>query len=97
MYTLTLLDYTAELAELTYDLGTAVRRRFIPALVAMFVVIEMAIQAIRTRKFPKELAQWLTALPQETPEEPKPKAVQKPAYTKKAKRRASQARKAKTM
>ena len=94
MYTLTLLDYTAELAELTYDLGVFARRRLIPALVTMFVVIEMAIQTIRTRKLPKEFTKWLTALPQETPEEPKPKVMLKPTYAKKVKRRA---RKAKTM
>ena len=47
MYTLTLLDYTAELLELTYELGALTRKYVVPALVAIYVAITLTIEYFR--------------------------------------------------
>ncbi len=47
MYTLTLLDYTAELIELTYELGALTRKHVVPAVVAIYVAIIMTIEYFR--------------------------------------------------
>ncbi len=47
MYTLTILDYTAELIELTYELGALTRKYVIPALVAIYVAITLTIEYFR--------------------------------------------------
>ena len=47
MYTLTLLDYTAELIELTYELGALTRKYVVPALVAVYVAITLTIEYFR--------------------------------------------------
>ena len=47
MYTLTILDYTAELIELTYELGALTRKHVVPALVAVYVAIIMTIEYFR--------------------------------------------------
>ena len=47
MYTLTLLDYTAELLELTYELGALTRKSVVPALVAIYVAITLTIEYFR--------------------------------------------------
>ncbi len=47
MYTLTLLDYTAELLELTYELGALARKYVVPALVAVYVAITLTIEYFR--------------------------------------------------
>ena len=47
MYTLTLLDYTAELLELTYELGALTRKYMVPALVAIYVAITLTIEYFR--------------------------------------------------
>lgn len=52
MYTLTLLDYTAELIELTYELGAFTRTRILPAIIAAYVMITMAIDYVRGLRGP---------------------------------------------
>ena len=47
MYTLTFLDYTAELIELTYELGALTRKHVVPALVAAYVAITLTIEYFR--------------------------------------------------
>ena len=48
MYTtLTILDYTAELLELTYELGALTRKYLVPALVAIYVAIIMTVEYFR--------------------------------------------------
>ena len=48
MYTtLTILDYTAELIELTYELGALTRKHVVPALVAVYVAITLTIEYFR--------------------------------------------------
>jgi len=47
MYTLTLLDYTAELIELTYDLGTLTRKHVVPVFVTIYVAVVMTIEFFR--------------------------------------------------
>lgn len=47
MYTLTLLDYTAELLELTYELGALARKYAVPALVAIYVAATLTIEYFR--------------------------------------------------
>ncbi len=52
MYTLTLLDYTAELIELTYELGAFTRTRILPAIISAYVVATMAVDYIRGLRGP---------------------------------------------
>ena len=47
MYTLTILDYTAELLELTYEFGLLIRKYAVPALVAVYVAITLTIEYFR--------------------------------------------------
>ena len=47
MKTLYILDYTAELIELTYELGALTRKHVVPALVAAYVAITMTIEYFR--------------------------------------------------
>ncbi len=48
MYTsLYVLDYTAELIELTYDLGAATRKHVLPALCAVYVAFVMAFEFVQ--------------------------------------------------
>jgi hypothetical protein len=50
MYTtLYTLDYTAELIELTYELGALTRKYLVPTVVAVYVATIMAYEAIRKR------------------------------------------------
>ncbi len=53
MYTtLTILDYTAELIELTFELGALTRKYAVPAMVAIYVAVVMTIEFIRGQKGP---------------------------------------------
>ena len=48
MYTtLYVLDYPAELIELTYDLGAATRKYLVPALAAIYVAAIMAVEHVQ--------------------------------------------------
>ena len=47
MYTLALLDYTAELLELTYELGALARKYVVPALVTIYVAVTLTIEYFR--------------------------------------------------
>ena len=48
MYTtLTILDYTAELIDLTYELGALTRKHVVPAVVAIYVATIMTIEYFR--------------------------------------------------
>ena len=47
MKTLYILDYTAEMIELTYELGALTRKHVVPALVAVYVAIIMTIEYFR--------------------------------------------------
>ena len=47
MKTLYILDYTAELIELTYGLGALTRKHVVPALVAVYVATIMTIEYFR--------------------------------------------------
>ena len=50
MYTtLYILDYTAELIQLTYELGALTRKYLVPVVVAVYVATIMAYQWVRTR------------------------------------------------
>ena len=64
MYTLTLLDYTAELLELTYDLGALTRRYGVPVIVTIYVMMDIAYNYIRALRGPSR-AQMITALTRE--------------------------------
>ena len=46
--TLIFLDYTAELIELAYDLGSATRKYLVPVVVALYVATTMVYQKLRT-------------------------------------------------
>lgn len=79
MYTLTLLDYTAELIELTYELGAFTRNRILPAIIASYVVATMAVDYItglrgptRPQMIQKLTQEWRSIIkmdPQSKPEE----------------------------
>ena len=76
MYTLTLLDYTAELIELTYDLGTLTRKHVIPAIVAAYVAVTMTIEYFygptrrqMTQKLTREWRRIVALDPASKPEE----------------------------
>jgi hypothetical protein len=45
--TLQILDTTSDLIELTYDLGAATRKYLVPALVAAYVAVTMALEYLR--------------------------------------------------
>ena len=45
--TLQILDITSDLIELTYDLGAATRKYLVPAVVAAYVAVTMAIEYLR--------------------------------------------------
>ncbi len=64
MYTLTLLDYTAELMELAYDLGALTRRYVVPAVIAIYVMMDIAYSHVRALRGPSR-AQMITALTKE--------------------------------
>ena len=64
MYTLTLLDYTAELIELTYDLGALTRRYAVPAFITIYVMMDIAYNYVRALRGPSR-AQMITALTKE--------------------------------
>ena len=64
MYTLILLDYTAELTELIYDLGALTRRYVVPAVIAIYVVTVIAYDYLRALRGPSR-AQMMTKLTQE--------------------------------
>ena len=64
MYTLTLLDYTAELIELTYDLGALTRRYVIPVVITIYVMMDIAYNYIRALRGPSR-AQMTAALTRE--------------------------------
>jgi hypothetical protein len=81
--TLRALDLTAEAIELIYDLGSFTRTRVVPALVAIYVALEVLYTSVRTRRLSKEVYEWFTWTPEETPQEPKVEAVKKPTPKKK--------------
>ncbi len=64
MYTLTLLDYTAELIEPTYDLGALTRRYAVPAVIAIYVAMDIAYNYFQALRGPSR-AQMIAALTEE--------------------------------
>ena len=64
MYTLTLLDYTAELLELTYDLGALTRRYVVPAVITIYVMMDIAYNYVRSLRGPSR-GQMIAALTKE--------------------------------
>ena len=62
MNTLTLLDYTAELIELVFELGALTRKHVVPALVAAYVAITLTIEYFqgpsRQRMIDKLTVEW---------------------------------------
>ena len=87
MTTLYALNYLSELIELLYDAGQFTRKRIIPALIMVYVALEIAYLSIRTRRLPNEVKNWLTKQPPVVAEEPKLEEVKEPAKAPKRRRR----------
>ena len=64
MFTLTILDYTAELIELTYDMGSFTRKHIVPAVVTVYVALAMTIEYFIGLRGPTRL-QMIDALTKE--------------------------------
>ena len=46
LFLLAILDIMAEVTQLTYEVGAVIRKYAVPALVAVYVVVEMAVNSL---------------------------------------------------
>ena len=51
LFLLAVLDWVAELTQLTYEVGTLVRKYAVPALVAVYVLCELAWDKVTTYEY----------------------------------------------